>query len=47
MIRETAALPAETIVRAIFARAHEHSGGNLKDDVAIAVLKPQSIADGG
>jgi serine phosphatase RsbU (regulator of sigma subunit)/DNA-binding response OmpR family regulator len=47
VMRETAALPAEAIARAIFERAHEHSGGNLKDDVAIAVLKRTTMVDHG
>jgi serine phosphatase RsbU (regulator of sigma subunit) len=47
VIRETASLPAARIAVAIFERALEHSGGNLKDDVAIAVIRPRSMADSG
>jgi sigma-B regulation protein RsbU (phosphoserine phosphatase) len=39
VIRDSIALSADGIAEAVFRRALEHSGGNLKDDVAIVVIK--------
>jgi DNA-binding NarL/FixJ family response regulator len=43
VVQEHAAEPAESIVEAILDRAREYAGGYLHDDVAIVVLKNDSV----
>jgi sigma-B regulation protein RsbU (phosphoserine phosphatase) len=42
VLQEHAAEPAQSIVAALLARAHEFAGGFLHDDVAIIVLKNEA-----